>query len=140
MALRRDERRHAMRRWGILLATVLLGIVPATFVLLANALYYVSGVIAIPDGAAVNVVWGEIVLLVLMGTAGVIGYVALIFAARARVSGLVAICLLLGVAALVYAIVLGLTPLWLGTPAIVGFMHAVSYFIRRRPQAAGLIG
>ena len=121
-----------MRRWVILLATVVFGIVPATFVLLANALYYVSGVMAIPDGAAVNVVWGEIALLFLMGTAGVVGYIALIFAARARVSGLVAIGLLLGVAALVYAIVLGLTPPWLGTPAIVGLAHAVSYFVRRQ--------
>jgi len=130
----------AMMRWGILLATVLLGIVPATFVLLANALYYVSGFMAIPDGAAVNVVWGEIVLVLLMGTAGVIGFIALFFAAGARVSGLIAVGLLLGVAALVYAIVLGLTPLWLGTPAIVGFAHAVSYFLRRPPQAAGVAG
>ena len=121
-----------MQRWSILLATVLFGILPATFVLVANALYYLSGITAIPDGAAVNVVWGEIVLLVLMGTAGVIGYVALFFAAAARVSGRVVIGLLLGVAALVYAIVLGLTPHWLGTPAIVGLAHAASYFIRRR--------
>ena len=128
-----------MRGWAILLATVLLGIVPATFVLLANALYYLSGVMAIPDGAAVNVVWGEIVLLCLMGAAGVVGYIALVFAARARVSGLVAIGLLLGVAALVYAIVLGLTPLWLGTPAIVGLVHAASYLIRRRRRSAELI-
>ena len=124
-----------MPRWVILLATVVLGIVPATFVLLANALYYLSGFMAIPDGAAVNVVWGEIVLLLLMGAAGVVGYIALIFAARARVSGVVGIGLLLGAASLAYAIVLGLTPLWLGTPAIVGLAHAVHYFIR--PSASG---
>ena len=109
---------------------------PATFTLLANALYYLSGITAIPDGVAVNVVWGEVVLLSLMGAAAVIGYIALFFAAAARVSGRVVIGLLLGVAALVYAIVLGLTPLWLGTPAIVGLAHAASYFIRRRAGTA----
>ena len=96
-----------MQRWFILLATVLFGIVPATFTLLANALYYVSGITAIPDGVAVNVVWGEVVLLSLMGAAAVIGYIALFFAAAARVSVRVVIGLLLGVAALVYAIVWG---------------------------------
>ena len=51
---------------------------PATLALLANALYYVRGVTAIPEGVAVTFAWGEIILLCLLGTAGVLGYVALI--------------------------------------------------------------
>ena len=125
-----------MRRWFVLLATVLLGIVPATFSLLANALYYVRGVTAIPEGVRVNVAWGEITLLCLIGIAGVIGYVALFFAARRRMSGRVAVGLLLGVAAMAYAIALGLTPYWLGSPVIVGLAHAVSHLIRRRRHGA----
>jgi len=126
-----------MSRWFILLATVVFGIVPATFALLANALYYMQGITAIPEGVAVTVVWGEVALLCLVGTAGVIGYISLFFAAVTRVSGRVVIGLLLGVAALVFAIAWGLSPYWLGSPAIVGLAHAVSYFIRRRQQGAG---
>ena len=121
-----------MWRWSVLLATVLFGLVPATFALLANALYYVRGVTAIPEGVAVTFAWGEILFLCLLGTGGVIGYVALIFAARRRMSGRVAVGLLLGVAAMVYAIVLGLSPYWLGSPVIVGLAHAASHFIRPR--------
>ena len=127
-----------MRRWFVPLATVLFGIVPATVSLLANALYYVRGVTAIPEGVKVNVAWGEIALLCLIGIAGVIGYVALFFAARRRMSGRVAVGLLLGVAAMVYAIALGLTPYWLGSPAVVGLAHAVSHFIHQRRQGAGV--
>ena len=57
-----------MWRWFVLLATVLFGIVPATFALLANALYYVRGVTAIPEGVAVTFAWGEILFLCLLGT------------------------------------------------------------------------
>jgi hypothetical protein len=118
------------------LATLLLGIVPATLALLANALYYLRAVTAIPQDAAVTVAWGEVAVLCLLGIAGLIGYVALFFAAWAHVNGRVVIGLLLGVVALVFAIGLGLSPYWLGSPAIVGVVHAVRYFTRRRHQAA----
>jgi hypothetical protein len=125
-----------MSRWIVLLATVLFGIVPATLSLLANGLYYLRGITAVPEGVVVTVIWGEVVLLCLAGIAGVAGYVALLFAAAARMSARVAIALLFGVAAMVYAIALGLTPYWLGSPVIVGSAHAVSYFVRRRRRGA----
>lgn len=62
--------------------------------------------------------------------AGPIGYAALFFAARGRVSAPVAIGLLLGVAAMIAAIVFELSPYWLGSPVIVGLAHAVSFFTR----------
>ena len=94
---------------------MLLGIVPATFTLVANGLYYLQGFTAIPDGVAVNIIWSEVILLCVVGLAGVAGYLALFFAARGRTTGVVTIALLLGVAAMTYAIVLGLTPYWLGS-------------------------
>jgi hypothetical protein len=125
-----------MRRWLIPLATILFGIVPATLALLANALYYVRGITDIPEGAEVAVAWTEIAFLCVIAGAGVLGYVALFFAARSRVSGRVAIGLLVGVVAMVSAIWLGLSPYWLGSPVIVGSAHAVNYLIHRR-QAGG---
>jgi hypothetical protein len=122
------------RRRLILLATVLFGIVPATFTLLANALYYAQSLMAIPAGVAVNVIWGEVVMLCFVGLAGAAGYVALFFAARRRTTGGVAIALLFGVGALVYAMLLGLTPYWLGSPVLVGLAHFIAYFVR--PGAA----
>jgi hypothetical protein len=124
-----------MRRWLISLATVLFGIVPATLALLANALYYLRGVTDIPEGVEVAVAWSEIAFLCLIASAGVLGYVALFFAARLRVSGRVAIGLLVGVVAMVSAIWLGLSPYWLGSPVIVGLAHAVN-FLRQRRQAS----
>jgi hypothetical protein len=121
----------------ILLATVLLGIVPATFTLVANGLYYLQGLTAIPDGVAVNIIWSEVILLCVVSLAGVAGYLALFFAARGRTTGVVTIALLLGVAAMTYAIVLGLTPYWLGSPVIVGLAHAIAYFRQRGAAADG---
>ncbi len=121
-----------MTRRFVLLATIVLGIVPATLTLLANGLYYLQGLTAIPDDAAVNVVWGEVVMLCAIGLAGVAGYVALFFAARGRRTGVVAVALLFGVAAMVYAIVVGLTPYWLGTPVLVGLGHVVAQHLRPR--------
>jgi hypothetical protein len=114
------------------LATVVFGIVPATVTLLANALYYLQGFAAIPEGAAVNVVWGEIAMLCVVALAGVIGYVALFVAAFGRTTGYVVLALLLGVAAMGYAIALGLTPYWLGSPLLVGVAHAIGYHLRPR--------
>jgi len=126
-----------MMRWFSVIATVVFGIVPATFALLANALYYFRGIAEIPEGVAVNIEWGEIVFLVLIGAAGLVGYVALYFAAANRVGGKVAVGLLIGVAALASAIWLGLSPYWLGTPLIVALAHVASYWMRRRRGAAG---
>jgi hypothetical protein len=123
-----------MWRRFVTIATVIFGIVPATFTLLANALYYWN-ITAIPEGAVVDVAWGQVALLGLIGAAGVLGYVALFFAARARMSGRVAIGLLLGVIAMVSAIALALTPYWLGLPVIVGLGHIVGYL--RRGRAPG---
>jgi hypothetical protein len=116
------------RRRLILFATVLLGVVPATLTLLANTLYYLQRLVAIPDGAVVNVVWGEVVMLCAVGLAGVAGTIALFFAARGRTTGGVTLALLFGVAAMIYAIVIGFTPYWLGSPVIVGLAHAIGYF------------
>jgi hypothetical protein len=124
-----------MLRRSVQLATVVLGIVPATLSLLANALYYFRGFTAIPEEVTVTFIWSEVVLLGLVGVAGIIGYVALFFAARGRLSARVAIALLFGVAAMAYAIVLGLTPYWLGSPVIVGLAHAAGYFVERRSAA-----
>lgn len=118
----------------VTISTVVFGIVPATFALLANALYYWN-ITAIPEGAVVTVAWGQVALLLLIGAAGVLGYVALFFAARARMSGRVAIGLLLGVAAMVSAISLALSPYWLGSPVIVGLGHVVGYLRRGRGTA-----
>ncbi len=126
-----------MPRSLIVLATVLFGIVPATLALLANALYYGRGITGVPEGVVVTVAWGEIAFLCAIGTAGVLGYVALFFAATSRVSGRVAIALLLGMVAMASAIWLGLSPYWLGSPVIVGLVHAVGYLVRRRRQGAG---
>lgn len=125
------------RRRLILLATALFGIVPATLTLLANALYYLQGVTAIPDGVAVNVIWSEVIFLCVVGFAGVAGYVALFFAARERTTGVVTIALLLGVASMTYAIVLALTPYWLGSPVLVGMAHVIAYFMRRGAPTDG---
>jgi hypothetical protein len=114
--------------------TILFGIVPATLTLLANALYYSRAVTALAEGVTVEVAWGEIVFLALIGVAGVLGYVALFFAAAGRVGGRAAIGLLIGVAALASAIWLGLTPYWLGTPLIVGLAHGAEYWMRRQQR------
>lgn len=118
------------RRRLSMFATVLFGIVPATFTLLANALYYLQGLMAIPEDVAVNLVWGEVVMLCVVGLAGVVAYVALFFAARGRVTGGVTLALLFGVAAMAYAVMIGLTPYWLASPVIVGLAHAIGYFLR----------
>ena len=111
------------------------GIVPATFALLANALYYSRGVTAIPDGVVVAVAWGQVAVLCLIGAAGVLGYIALFFAVSGRMSGRVAIGLLLGVVAMLSAIALALSPYWLGSPVIVGLGHIVAYLRRGRATA-----
>ena len=123
-----------MSRSLIFIATILFGVVPATLSLVANALYYVRGMTEIPEDVAVVVVWGEVLLLCVVAAAGVVGYVSLFFAARGRVGGGVVIGLLLGVAAMSYAIALGLTPLWLGSPVLVGLAHVAGYFVRQRVQ------
>jgi len=125
-----------MPRWLILVATVLFGIIPATLTLLANALYYVRAITAIPDGVNVTVAWSEIAFLCAIGSAGVLGYVALLFAARARLNGHIAIGLLVGVVAMLSAIWLGLSPYWLGSPVLIALAHVVGYLIRRRREAA----
>jgi hypothetical protein len=122
----------------IFVATILLGVVPATLSLLANALYYVRGLAEIPEGGAVVVVWGEVLMLCVVAAAGVAGYVSLFFAARGRVGGRVVVGLLLGVAAMSYAIALGLTPIWLGSPIAVASAHVAGYFVRQRAQQKGL--
>lgn len=121
-----------MARWLNGVATAVLGIVPATFTLLANALYYLRAIDAIQAGVTVDVEWGEIAFLVLIGAAGVLGYVSLFFAAAARVDGRVAVGLLVGVGALASAIWLGVTPYWLGTPLLVALAHVATYWTRRR--------
>ena len=124
-----------MPRWLILVATVLFGIIPATLTLLANALYYVRAITAIPDGVNVTVAWSEIAFLCAIGSAGVLGYVALLFAARARLNGHIAIGLLVGVVAMLSAIWLGLSPYWLGSPVLIALAHVVGYLIHRRREA-----
>ena len=125
-----------MRRWLIPLATIVFGIVPATLALLANALYYMRGLTEIPEGVEVAVAWSEIAFLCVIAGAGVLGYIALFFAARSRVNGRVAMGLLVGVVAMVSAIWLGLSPYWLGSPVTVGLAHAVNYFVQRRQVGA----
>jgi hypothetical protein len=125
-----------MPRWLILVATVLCGIIPATLTLLANALYYVRAISAIPEGVSVTVAWSEIAFLCAIGSAGGLGYVALFFAARVRVNGRIAIGLLVGVVAMLSAIWLGLSPYWLGSPVLVALAHVVGHLMRRRRQAA----
>lgn len=125
-----------MTRRLILLATIVFGILPATFALFVNALYYARSLLAIPEGVAVNVIWGEVFMLCALGLAGVAGYVALFFAARRRTTGAVTVALLFGVAAMTYAIVLGLAPYWLGSPVLVGLAHAAgNLFGRTEPEA-----
>ncbi|HUQ52224.1 MAG TPA: hypothetical protein VM692_08370 [Gammaproteobacteria bacterium] len=123
-----------MSRRLILVCTIVFGIIPATLSLLANALYYLRGMTEIPEGAAIVVEWGEVLMLCVVAVAGVVGYVSLFFAARGRVGGGVVIGLLLGVAALSYAIALGFTPLWSGSPVIVGLAHVARYFTRQRAR------
>ena len=101
-------------RWFNLFATVLLGIVPATLSLVSSALYYWQGFVAIPEGASIAVEWNQPLVLGVLGAAGVVGYIALFYAARGRVGGRVAVALLVGVVAMVAAVWLDLTPYWLG--------------------------
>jgi hypothetical protein len=122
-------------RWFIRIAIVVFGIVPATFSLLANGLYYFRGLTEVPEGAAVTVVWSQIAAICLLGLAGLVGYVALFLLAAGRASGRVVIGLLVGVVAMICAIWLGLTPVWLGSPVIVGLAYAAGYYIRG-PRAA----
>lgn len=127
-----------MSRRLILVATILFGILPATLSLLANGLYYLRGMTDIPEGVPVVIVWGEVLMLCVVAVAGLVGYVSLFLAARGRVGGGVVVGLLLGVASMSYAIALGLTPIWLGSPVIVGLSHAAAYFVRQRAQQRGL--
>ena len=131
-----SARSRSSGRWPVVLATVVFGIVPATFTLLANALYYLRGITAIPVGASVDVVWGEVAFLGVLGVAGLIGYVALFFAARGKTSDPVSIGLLLGVAAMIAAIVFELTPIWLGSPVVVGLVHGLGHILRGRQRPA----
>jgi hypothetical protein len=91
----------------VALATVLLGIVPATFELLATALQYWSLSAGVPEGIVVVVHWLQVVELLLVVTGTLAGYVALFFAARARVNGRVAVALSIGAIAMAYAAALG---------------------------------
>ena len=126
-----------MPRWLKTTATIVFGVVPATLALLANALYYLKGITAIPEGVTVNVAWGEIAFLVLIGAAGLIGYAALLFAAAGRGNGRVVIGLLIGTVALACAVWLGLTPFWLATPLIVAAAHVAAYWMRRERALTG---
>ena len=124
-----------MWRWLIRIAIVLFGILPATFSLLANGLYYFRGFTAAPEGAAVTVIWSQVAAVCLLALAGLVGYVALFFVAAGRASGRVVIGLLIGVIAMIAAIWLGLTPYWLGSPVVVGLAYAAGYYIRGRDAA-----
>ncbi len=119
-----------MWRWLIRIAIVVFGIVPATFSLLANALYYFRGFADAPEGAAATIIWSQVLAVGLLALAGLVGYGALFFVAAGRASGRIVFGLLIGVVAMIAAIFLGLTPYWLGSPVVVGLAYAAGYYIR----------
>jgi hypothetical protein len=126
----------AMKRALVSVATVLFGIVPASMALLSNAMFLLSVSAGPPEGVKVVISWLDVVLLFLVVLAALIGYIALFFAARLKMSGRVAACLLVGVAAVAYellseqheALIVGVLLL----PAIVAMAHAISYFVQER--------
>ena len=120
-------------RGVVVLATVLLGIVPATVQLLGAGMSYGSLVWAVPDGIVVGIDWGEVFVV----AAGfIVGYVALFFAAKAPVTRVIGVALCVGVVAMVFGIVSGVVSYWSVSPALVALAHAVGYFVGRRNREA----
>jgi ABC-type antimicrobial peptide transport system permease subunit len=112
-----------MARGVVVLATILLGIVPATFELLLSALQYSTLRTGVPEGIVVVFDWRQVVAELLVVTGVLAGYVALIFAAGGRVSGRVAVALSVGAIAMAYAAVFG-SAYWLALPTVVAAIHA----------------
>jgi hypothetical protein len=120
-----------MKRAFVSVTTVLFGIVPASIALLSSALFLLSVSAGPPEGVKVVVSWLYVALLVLVAVAALVGYIALFFAARLKMSGKVVGCLLVGVAAVAYeilsaqheALIVGVLLL----PAIVAMAHVISY-------------
>jgi len=115
----------------VVLATVLLGIVPATLELLATALLSWSVSAGLPEGIVMVVRWYQVVETLLIMTGILIGYVALFFAAGGRVSGRVAVALSVGAVAMAYAAALG-SASWFALPAVVAAGHAAYFLFSRR--------
>ena len=128
-----------MKRALVSVATVLLGIVPASVALLSNALFLLSVSAGPPEGVKVVVSWLDVALLLLAVVAALVGYIALFFAARLKMSAKVVGCLLVGGAAVAYellstqheALIVGVLLL----PAIVALAHVISYLARERASA-----
>jgi hypothetical protein len=120
-----------MKRALVSIGTVLFGIVPASLVLLTNAIFLLGAGAGLPEGVQGVLSWPNLALLLLVGVAALVGYVALFFAARLKMSGKVVGCLLIGVAAVAYeilsaqheALIVGVLLL----PAIVAMAHVISY-------------
>lgn len=130
-----------MKRALVCLATVLLGIVPASIILLSNALFLLSVSAGPAEGVKVIVNWLGIALMLLVGVAALVGYIALFFAARLKMSGRVVACLLVGVAAVAYeilsahheALIVGVLLL----PAVVAMAHVIAYVAWGKSNAPG---
>jgi hypothetical protein len=137
-----------MRRSLITGATVLFGVVPATYLLLWVVLFVVAALAGPPDDLEIEatILWWRVVALFLAAAAAVVGYIALLFAAGNIRTPRVAIGLALGVAANVYGIFMawdlnsyGVRQdwYWFAAPIAVAVLHLGAYFIHDRNAVQG---
>ena len=129
---------------------MLFGVVPATFLFLWIVFFMVAGVggflaefLGLMEDIDATIVPWKVALFFLAGTAAVVGYVALLSAVKGVRTPRVAVGLVIGIAANVYAIplILDLNPnalkgwfewYWVGSPIIVALAHVVTYFVSAR--------
>ena len=141
-----------MRRGLVRGASVLFGVVPATYLFLWVVFFMVAGLggmlaelVGLIDDIDATIVPWTVALFFLAGTAGVVGYVALLSAVKGVRTPRVVVGLVLGIAANVYAIplVLDLNPnamtgwfdwYWVGSPIVVALAHVVTYFVSARSR------
>jgi hypothetical protein len=137
-----------MRRSLIISATVLFGVVPATYLLLWVVLFVVAALAGPPDDLEIEatIVWWRVVAFFLAAAAAVVGYIALLLAARGVRTPRVIIGLALGIAANVYGIFMawdlnsyGVRQdwYWFVSPSAVAVLHVAAYFMRDRNGIGG---
>ena len=131
-----------MTKWLISSGTFIFGVVPATYLVFWAAML----LLAVPFGLSMNLapadtqMLAKLTWLILAGVSGVVGYHALLRAARGVRTPRVVHGLLLGIAANAYGIYLAWdlnsyamrqwsTWCWFVSPMIVGLCHVGAYYI-----------
>lgn len=134
-----------VKQWIVVGATIVFGVVPATFLLLWVVVFLLAAVSGPLEGIQVDVaiVWWRVVLFVLTAAAAIAGYVALIGVVRGSTTLWTVTGLLAGVAANLNGIQMAWDlnsyamkqwPIWYWfvSPIVVALVHVAAYFVQRR--------